>query len=243
MAIFTTDTKTTFIDIDKVAGNIFDLIKIGQEYIRKNIIWNVKITDKREEYPEIPLDSIREAIINSYAHRLYQDPKGTEISIFKNKVEIYNPGTFPEQYTPEDYIQNRAHSVFRNPIIANILYKSNDTETYSSGIRRIYEECTANQVKVEFRKEKIGFTIIFYRKNYEKENEITKNVGVNVGVNSTQRKILELIEQNQNITQKKIASKLKTTVRTIERNINVLKEKEILQRVGTDKVGYWEIKR
>lgn len=98
-----------------------------------------------------------------------------------------------------------------------------------------------HQVKVEFRKEKIGFTIIFYRKNYEQENEVTKNVGVNVGVNSTQRKILELIEQNQNITQKEIASKLKTTLRTIERNINVLKEKDIIERVGTDKVGYWKI--
>lgn len=64
----------------------------------------------------------------------------------------------------------------------------------------------------------------------------------NVGVNSTQRKILELIEQNQNITQKEIAAKLKITVRTIERNINFLKGKEILQRIGTDKVGYWKIK-
>ena len=62
------------------------------------------------------------------------------------------------------------------------------------------------------------FTKIFYRKNYDKENEITKNVGVNVGVNSTQRKILELIEENQSITQK-----------------------EILQRIGTDKAGYWKI--
>ena len=50
--------------------------------------------------------------------------------------------------------QYRAHSVFRNPIIANILYKSSDPETYSSRIRRIYEECTQNNVKVEFRKEK-----------------------------------------------------------------------------------------
>ena len=39
-----------------------------------------------------------------------------------------------------------------------------------------------------------------------------------------------------------MSSKLKTTVRTIERNINVLKEKEIIQRVGTDKVGYWKIR-
>ena len=53
-------------------GNVFELIKIGQEYIMKNIIWNVKITDKTEEYPEIPLDSIREAIINNYAHRLFR---------------------------------------------------------------------------------------------------------------------------------------------------------------------------
>lgn len=239
MAIFATDTKTTFIDIDKVEGNIFDLIKIGQEYIRKNIIWNVKITDKREEYPEIPLDSIREAIINSYAHRLYQDPKGTEISIFKNKVEIYNPGTFPEQYTPEDYIQNRAHSVFRNPIIANILYKSSDTETYSSGIRRIYEECTANNVKVEFRKEKIGFTIIFYRKNFEN----MQNVPVNdpVKLNKTENQILQLIKNNPNITQKEIADILKLSEKTIKRNTNKLKEKGLLRRIGADKNGYWKI--
>ena len=38
-----------------------------------------------------------------------------------------------------------------------------------------------------------------------------------------------------------MASKLETTVRTIERNVNILKEKEILERVGTDKVGYWKI--
>ena len=69
-------------------------------------------------------------------------------------MEIYNPGTFPEQYTPEDYIQNRAHSVFRNPMIANILYKSSDTEMYSSGIRRIYEECTENNIKLDLEKKK-----------------------------------------------------------------------------------------
>ena len=50
-----------------------------------------------------------------------------------------------------------------------------------------------------------------------------------------------MIEENQSITQKEIASKLKTTVRTIERNVNILKEKEILQRIGTDKAGYWKI--
>jgi len=47
------------------------------------------------------------------------------------------------------------------------------------------------------------------------------NVEINVEINLTQRKILDLMIQNQRITQEEIASKLKTTIRTIERNINI----------------------
>ena len=45
--------------------------------------------------------------------------------------------------------------------------------------------------------------------------------------------------QNQNITQEEIAKILKRTVRTIERNINILKEKGVLERNGSNKNGYW----
>lgn len=39
-----------------------------------------------------------------------------------------------------------------------------------------------------------------------------------------------------------MASKLKTTVRTIERNMNLLREKGLIERVGSDKIGYWRIR-
>lgn len=83
---------------------------------------------------------------------------------------------------------------------------------------------------------KYGFTVIFFRKDY-----MSEDVGVNVGVNSTQLKILELICEKPNITQVEIAQILEITTRTIERNILALKNKNILKRVGTDKVGCWEI--
>lgn len=119
----------------------------------------------------------------------------------------------------------------------DILYKSNDIETYSSGIRRIYEERTENRVKVEFRKEKIRFTIIFYRKNYEKENEITKNVPVNVQLNITEESILKIIMKNPKVTQISIANQLKVSEKTVKRNISKLKEKGIVERIGADKNG------
>lgn len=246
VAIFTTDKKVTFIDIDKKTGNLFQLMKEAQDYIRKNMIWTVEITDKREEYPEIPLDSIREAIVNSYVHRSYLDPKGTEISIFKDRIEIYNPGTFPLEYSPENYIQNKAHSVLRNPLLANILYRSKDIESYSSGIQRIYNECKERNVKVNFRKEKYGFTVIFYRKEIKNdENLLYTNVGEkvdkNVGVNSIQKKILLFIMEDAFVTQEKIAEKLYISVRSVERNMNVLKNKNFIKRIGSDNKGYWKV--
>lgn len=35
MAIFATETKLTFLDMDQVFGNIFELIETGESYIRK----------------------------------------------------------------------------------------------------------------------------------------------------------------------------------------------------------------
>lgn len=103
MAIFATETKLTFLDIDQVFGNIFELIETGEGYIRKNIKWPVNFKSggmERVEIPEIPLEAIREAIINSLIHRDFKNPKSNEVAIYKDRVEIFNPGEFPEGYKP-----------------------------------------------------------------------------------------------------------------------------------------------
>ena len=74
-----------------------------------------------------------------------------------------------------------------------------------------------------------------------------KNVGVNdknVGVklNKTQRKIVEQMEANPNITIEEMAKYACVETRTIERNIKNLKEKEIIERIGADKNGQWIVK-
>lgn len=98
-------------------------------------------------------------------------------------------------------------------------------------------------MKVEFREEKIGFTIIFYRKNFENMQNDPVNVPVNVHLklNKTENQILQLIKNNPNITQKEIANILKLSEKTIKRNTNKLKEKGLLKRIGADKNGYLKI--
>lgn len=60
-------------------------------------------------------------------------------------------------------------------------------------------------------------------------------------VNDMQNKIIDFIINDKYITQSKVAEKLNVNVRTIKRNFKVLIENNIVERVGSDKNGYWEV--
>lgn len=60
-------------------------------------------------------------------------------------------------------------------------------------------------------------------------------------MNDIQNKIIEFIINDKYITQNELAEKLNVNVRTIKRNFKVLIENNIVERVGSDKTGYWEI--
>ncbi len=163
-AVFASKDKITFLDIQKFNGNLFSLRAQSEEYIKQHIMWRADLSEsRRKEIPEIPVRALSEAIGNSFCHRDYSNPKGNEIAIFKDRIEIYNPGMFPENLTPEDFFKGEAHSVLRNPLIAETMYRSEDIEKWASGLKRIHEECKASHVKVEFKRDKTGFVVCFFR--------------------------------------------------------------------------------
>lgn len=62
-------------------------------------------------------------------------------------------------------------------------------------------------------------------------------------LNGIQGKILELIRQNSRISAKAMAEILLVSSRTIEKNIKILREQDILVRHGSPKNGFWEIRK
>jgi len=85
------------------------------------------------------------------------------VAIFCDRIEIYNPGTFPAGVTPDDYISGKGRSVHRNPLLAQIMYYSKDIERFGTGLKRIADECSDAGIKYEFVSDNYGFTVIFYR--------------------------------------------------------------------------------
>ena len=67
-------------------------------------------------------------------------------------------------------------------------------------------------------------------------------VGVNVGVNETEKTILEELLKNPTLTADRLSLIIKKSKRTIERYLKALQDKGYLERSGSDKTGgVWKI--
>ena len=76
----------------------------------------------------------------------------------------------------------------------------------------------------------------------QKQPIATDIVSVNVSANvSAKEKIIDIITQIPTITVKELAKMLSVTERTIYRQIEILKTENKIERVGSDKTGYWKI--
>lgn len=69
----------------------------------------------------------------------------------------------------------------------------------------------------------------------------TKNVGINVGINDVEKKTLEELLKNPQLTASKLAISIDKSKRTIERYLKALQEKGFIERDGSNKTGNWKI--
>jgi len=241
-AVFAGTDKLTFLDIKQFKGNLFNLLEHSESYIKEHIDWRAILEDRtREEIPEIPVRAITEAVVNSLCHRDYTNPKGNEIAIFKNRIEIYNPGQFPEGYEPEDFIKGEEKSILRNPLIANTMYLSKDIEKWASGLKRIHDACKEENVRVEFKKLKSGFVIVFYRGGPTVIPQVTPQVTPQDILTGLESKVLGEIIKDPRISRNQISKKLGIGPDTVKEYLGKLKKKGILERKGKTSGGYWKI--
>ena len=245
MAVFATDHKTTFLDIVREEGNIFQLIDAAMNYIIRNIRWSVGLSEDgihRTETPEVPIDALRESVINSFAHARYDGSVQHEIDIFSNRISITNPGSFANSYEPADFARRDLHSYLRNETIARTLYLCKDVETFGSGLRKIYSLCEESNVAISYIKGDTAFTFEFSRVD---RNKVPSDDMINGTINDTitdlEASVLSWLKDNPHLTVAELVEKSGKSIRTVNRVIASLKNKDLVRRVGSNKTGYWKV--
>ena len=239
MVMYCTDARINFIDIKRVNGNIYNLIDVATRYISDQMNWRVEFNGSiaRIEIPEVPIEAIRAAVVNAFAHANYQYFTEHEISITPTLIEIYNPGEFPRNYKPEDFITKKIDSMPRNKKILDVLRKCKNVDVQESGLKRIYHACANNNSKCEYLIYDYGFKFIFHR------NNVTQHVTIDVTVKliDTDYKILNLLKEKPGCTREMLANEIGKSIRTVQRSLDKLTQARKIVRIGSDKTGHWEV--
>ena len=184
------------------------------------------------------LESIREALVNMLMHTDYFSPACPRIRIFTNHIEFYNPGGLPK---PFEELRRKDISLPRNPILAKLFRMVKLAENAGFGFDKIDENWKAYNSTVPDYQIEFDFVIVDFK--MEAEESIGKNVGEVSEKTSekTSEKILSMMKNNENITIAELTKAIGVSSRSIERNIDKLKQEGKINRIGADKGGYWQV--
>lgn len=214
------------------------LIKTTNEIVdyidKQNKTFTTITSSKRKEEKLFDSIAMREALINALVHSDYTYENTPTFRIFDDHIDIISVGGIPEGLEQEEFLSGYMSP--KNPQLMKIFRDLGFVEHMGTGIIRIlskYDKSiftfSTNFIKVSIPFNKTGNDIV--------NSKIPKNV------TKRQSKIMELIDQNTNITQDEIASIIGVSRYTIIREIKTLEEKNYLYRVGSNKTGYWKINK
>ena len=225
---FRTDEDLLF--QDEIHGYLFNQVEktmdlLLTKYLKANISYDGL---HRKEVHPIPETALREALLNAIAHKDYNGNTPIQISVYADKIMIWNEGQLPEHWTVEQ-LTKKHPSIPYNPAIANVFFRAGLIEAWGRGTLRIIDDCAkANVLTPIFQYDFSGFIVDFTIKN-------------NKSSDKSSDKILKLIKQQSNITIKDLSEKIGISTRAIEKHIKTLKQNNKIIRKGSDKVGVWEV--
>ena len=240
-AVAGNDRSGTILDLRQEDGPVFDLVDRAEHFvmanIRRRLVFGTGVA--REEVPEIPRAAVREAVVNAFCHRDWQDSSAVVIDVFTDTVRITNPGLFPEGKPPESFMAGVVTpSKPRNPLLANALYKGGAIEAYGSGIRRIKLLCGKVGVRFGYRQERGCTTIVFERPgsllvNSEEGRKVVDNLS----------SALALFANATPLASQDVAESLGVGLRQAQRILRELEDKGLVERSGRGRGTLWSVVR
>jgi len=253
-AVFGTTDTVTIIDRHDFDGDILELIEEAQKYILKNIHIGMRLEGLyRVDVPEISMDALREAIINAFCHRDWRDPDYVQVAIFKNRVEVRNPGKLYGGLTIEDLHRGNV-SKRRNPLIADLFRRIEMVESWGRGMTLIHQ----NAPTVEFRQVAGLFIASFARPSFILSDQETtqKTAGTTENPKGTPQNpskplkapqkhlkdvLLTQLSEQPGLSMAALAELNHTSLDSIRHHLLALQSAGRIRHLGPSRGGYWKV--
>ena len=127
---------------DEVHGSLFDQVEktleiLHTKYLKAYISYE---GIQRLETFLFPYAALREALLNAVVHKDYSSGVPIQISVYEDKIVLWNSGHLPHGWTMERFL-GKHPSDPANPLLANAFFRAGYIESWGRGVEKIRIEC------------------------------------------------------------------------------------------------------
>jgi ATP-dependent DNA helicase RecG len=230
-----TDDDLKFQEV--VEGNAFELAEKTLKVLdRKFFISPITYEGlQRIENWEYPYKAVRETIINAIVHRDYTGAP-IQISVYDDKIIVWNEGNLPEGLTIEDLKRKHSSRPY-NPILAGVFFKGGLIEAWGRGTINIINECINTGLPEPiFKSEFGGISVTLFKDKY------TEKHLQEVGLNERQIKAVYYAKEKEFITNSIYQELCDTSERTASRDLENLTVLNVFKKFGEKKGTRYKLK-
>jgi ATP-dependent DNA helicase RecG len=226
-------TPVQILDAAFISKPMLRLLAEAETFVTRNTRNALRIEGMdRIEVPEYPMNVIREALVNSVAHRNYFDANAIQVNIFDDRIEFLSPGTLPEGLTLKNL---GAYSIQRNPLIYKMLRDVKKVEGLATGIPRIKEALREGGYP-EPSFEEIGgkfFRLTVWNREFAGYEWLSPRQQVG----------LDFIKKNGSMTIADYAEMNSLAISTANGDVREMIEKGLLEKIGRTRGSKYVIKK
>lgn len=173
-------------------GTVFEQIDQALDFVMSRVDHWVGARDaaKSAQAParsEFPIEAVREAIVNAVCHRDYTDDGSVQVMLFRDRLEVLNPGTLPRGWTAANLLQTH-DSKPHNGILATAMQWAGYVEKSGYGTEDIVRKCKAWGLREpEYHPSSVDFRLVLWRQEVKELRDFTQvgEVGSPKGVESS----------------------------------------------------------
>ena len=153
-------------------GTLFEMIDQATAFVmtRVDLAVGTRAEGTTAQAPtefELPPDAVKEAIVNAVAHRDYTSNGSVQVMLFRNRLEVWNPGQLPYGLTVSKLTEPHK-SLPANPLIADPLFWTGYVDKVGTGTMDIVTLCKEKGLKAPEYHQEEDFRVVIWRKKLEK---------------------------------------------------------------------------
>ena len=146
--------------------NAFAMVREGMAFLERTMPLGARFPRGqvfREDRFPVPLEALREILLNAVMHRDYSNYAGhVAVVVFDDRIEIRSYGRLPPGVTVEQ-LSGPHISKPTNPLIAGAFHRTGAVEVWGRGTNRVIDLCKQHGAEPPVFEERQGFVFVTFR--------------------------------------------------------------------------------